>query len=155
MIGLAYFGGFTHSEIARMLSMPLGTVKGRMRLGWRRSGSILPSACPRPRLRGAAVSGQTEPRGIHEELRDDLAAYALGALPVEEADAIATHLRGCDACASHVEWLQPRRRPAARFGRRSCDPPPRLKGALMAEVKADVKSERKQASAAPAAGAGS
>ena len=33
VIGLAYFGGFTHSEIAEMLSMPLGTVKGRMRLG--------------------------------------------------------------------------------------------------------------------------
>jgi len=33
VIGLAYFGGFTHSEIAVMLGMPLGTVKGRMRLG--------------------------------------------------------------------------------------------------------------------------
>ena len=33
VIGLAYFGGFTHAEIAKMLSMPLGTVKGRMRLG--------------------------------------------------------------------------------------------------------------------------
>jgi RNA polymerase sigma-70 factor (ECF subfamily) len=33
VIGLAYFGGFTHSEIAAMLGMPLGTVKGRMRLG--------------------------------------------------------------------------------------------------------------------------
>jgi len=33
VIGLAYFGGFTHSEIAEMLGMPLGTVKGRMRLG--------------------------------------------------------------------------------------------------------------------------
>ena len=30
---LAYFGGFTHSQIAEMLGMPLGTVKGRMRLG--------------------------------------------------------------------------------------------------------------------------
>jgi RNA polymerase sigma-70 factor (ECF subfamily) len=33
VIELAYFGGFTHTEIADMLQMPVGTVKGRMRLG--------------------------------------------------------------------------------------------------------------------------
>jgi RNA polymerase sigma-70 factor, ECF subfamily len=33
VIELAYFGGFTHTEIAEMLDTPLGTVKGRMRLG--------------------------------------------------------------------------------------------------------------------------
>jgi RNA polymerase sigma-70 factor (ECF subfamily) len=33
VIELAYFGGFTHSEIATMLETPIGTVKGRMRLG--------------------------------------------------------------------------------------------------------------------------
>ena len=32
MIELAYFGGFTHEQIAQMLDLPLGTVKGRMRL---------------------------------------------------------------------------------------------------------------------------
>jgi RNA polymerase sigma-70 factor (ECF subfamily) len=32
-IELAYFGGFSQSEIAEMLDMPIGTVKGRMRLG--------------------------------------------------------------------------------------------------------------------------
>ena len=33
VITLAYFGGFTHTEIAELLGQPLGTVKGRMRLG--------------------------------------------------------------------------------------------------------------------------
>jgi RNA polymerase sigma-70 factor (ECF subfamily) len=33
VIELAYFGGFTHTEIAEMLELPVGTVKGRMRLG--------------------------------------------------------------------------------------------------------------------------
>jgi len=33
VIELAYFGGFTHTEIAAMLNAPIGTVKGRMRLG--------------------------------------------------------------------------------------------------------------------------
>ncbi len=33
VIELAYFGGFTHTEIASMLDTPIGTIKGRMRLG--------------------------------------------------------------------------------------------------------------------------
>ena len=33
VIELAYFGGFSHSQIADMLDLPIGTVKGRMRLG--------------------------------------------------------------------------------------------------------------------------
>ncbi len=33
VIELAYFGGFTHTQIAEMLGLPPGTVKGRMRLG--------------------------------------------------------------------------------------------------------------------------
>jgi len=32
-IELAYFAGFSHSQIADMLDTPIGTVKGRMRLG--------------------------------------------------------------------------------------------------------------------------
>ncbi|MBA2439289.1 MAG: sigma-70 family RNA polymerase sigma factor [Thermoleophilaceae bacterium] len=33
VIELGYFGGFSHSKIADMLDTPIGTVKGRMRLG--------------------------------------------------------------------------------------------------------------------------
>jgi RNA polymerase sigma-70 factor (ECF subfamily) len=32
-IELAYFGGFSHSQIAELIDEPIGTVKGRMRLG--------------------------------------------------------------------------------------------------------------------------
>ncbi len=33
VIELAYFGGFSHTQIADLLTLPAGTVKGRMRLG--------------------------------------------------------------------------------------------------------------------------
>jgi RNA polymerase sigma-70 factor (ECF subfamily) len=36
VIELAYFGGFSQTEISEMLDVPLGTIKGRMRLGLER-----------------------------------------------------------------------------------------------------------------------
>jgi RNA polymerase sigma-70 factor (ECF subfamily) len=43
-IELAYYGGFTQSEIAEMLSVPIGTVKGRMRLGMEKMrGTLAPT----------------------------------------------------------------------------------------------------------------
>lgn len=41
VIELAYFGGYTHVEIADMTRVPLGTVKGRMRLGLEKLSSYL------------------------------------------------------------------------------------------------------------------
>jgi RNA polymerase sigma-70 factor (ECF subfamily) len=41
VIELAYFGGFTHTEIATMLDLPIGTVKGRMRLGLEKMRGLL------------------------------------------------------------------------------------------------------------------
>jgi RNA polymerase sigma-70 factor, ECF subfamily len=41
VIELAYFGGFTHTEIAAMINAPVGTVKGRMRLGLRKMAHAL------------------------------------------------------------------------------------------------------------------
>jgi RNA polymerase sigma-70 factor (ECF subfamily) len=48
VIQLAYYGGFTHTEIAEMLETPIGTVKGRMRLGLEKM---------RARLQAAGVQG--------------------------------------------------------------------------------------------------
>jgi RNA polymerase sigma-70 factor (ECF subfamily) len=36
VITLAYYGGYSHTEIASILDTPVGTVKGRMRLGLRK-----------------------------------------------------------------------------------------------------------------------
>ena len=41
VIELAYFGGFTHTEIASMVDAPVGTVKGRMRLALRKMADML------------------------------------------------------------------------------------------------------------------
>jgi RNA polymerase sigma-70 factor (ECF subfamily) len=38
---LAYFGGYTHVEIASQMQVPLGTVKGRMRIGLEKMRSFL------------------------------------------------------------------------------------------------------------------
>jgi RNA polymerase sigma-70 factor (ECF subfamily) len=43
VIALAYYGGYSHSEIATMLDMPVGTVKGRMRLGLRKMAVSVPA----------------------------------------------------------------------------------------------------------------
>ena len=41
ILELAYFSGYTHVEIAGLLGLPLGTVKGRMRLGLKKMRSLL------------------------------------------------------------------------------------------------------------------
>lgn len=38
---------------------------------------------------------------------DDLAAYALGALPSAEAHELEGHLAGCEACSERLRWLRP------------------------------------------------
>ena len=50
VLELAYFSGYTHKEIAELLGVPLGTVKGRMRLGLQKIREYFDS-------RGMAVPG--------------------------------------------------------------------------------------------------
>ncbi|MGB3715066.1 MAG: sigma-70 family RNA polymerase sigma factor, partial [Candidatus Promineifilaceae bacterium] len=41
VLALAYFKGYTHSEIARLLDLPLGTAKARIRSGMQRLRALL------------------------------------------------------------------------------------------------------------------
>ncbi len=43
ILELAYFSGYTHVEIAELMDLPLGTVKGRMRLGLKKIKSYFES----------------------------------------------------------------------------------------------------------------
>jgi RNA polymerase sigma-70 factor (ECF subfamily) len=51
-IEMAFFDGLTHREIAERDGLPLGTVKGRLRLGLKRLSGLL--AEPAPGLTGSA-----------------------------------------------------------------------------------------------------
>src|SRR4051794_13504888 len=53
VIELAYFGGFSHSEIADMLGAPIGTIKGRMRLGLEKIRTTLAEGFPEGGAPGA------------------------------------------------------------------------------------------------------
>jgi len=44
VIELAFYGGYTHSEIAMLLDTPIGTIKGRMRLGMEKMRRTLEAA---------------------------------------------------------------------------------------------------------------
>jgi anti-sigma-K factor RskA len=76
----------------------------------------------------------SEPWRAHEEIRDDLAAYSLGALPDTEAGALESHLEQCDACRERLRWLAPAidLLPASVDQRR---PPDLLRASLMERVR--------------------
>lgn len=46
-------------------------------------------------------------RHDHDRWRDEVAAYALDALPDTERGALESHLEGCDECRAYLRWLRP------------------------------------------------
>ena len=97
VIELAYFGGFTHTEIAEMLDAPVGTVKGRMRLG--------PEEDARPaRRRGGDALMQRDPITSTGTTPRRLPAGRAGR---DERAAFEEHLAGCPACREEVDELLP------------------------------------------------
>jgi hypothetical protein len=73
----------------------------------------------------------------HEEMRDDLAAFAIGALDDAESDAIRRHVSGCESCEEYLRWLQPAvdLLPASV---EQLEPPRSLREGLMATVRAEA-----------------
>jgi anti-sigma-K factor RskA len=76
----------------------------------------------------------------HEQIRDDLAAYALGALPDREAMELEGHLRECGSCRERLRWLRPALDllPVSVEQR---EPAPELRDRLMATVRAEAAAE--------------
>lgn len=82
-----------------------------------------------------------------EAVRDELAAYALGALEPEEERALERHLEGCESCRSRLRWLSPAIDvlPASV---EQLEPPRRLKRSLMTIVAAEAADAEREARAA-------
>jgi anti-sigma-K factor RskA len=78
-----------------------------------------------------------EPEG-HEHRREDLAAYALGALEKSEAVELQAHLGDCEACRAHLRWLQPA---VDLLGRsvEQLEAPAGLRRRLVATVRAEAR----------------
>jgi anti-sigma-K factor RskA len=73
----------------------------------------------------------------HEEFKDNIGAYVLGALPELEAELLERHLATCESCRAEVEELHPVTAAIARSVPQ-VEPPPSLKATLMEVVNAEA-----------------
>jgi anti-sigma-K factor RskA len=73
----------------------------------------------------------------HEEYKDNIGAYVLGALPELEVEIFERHLAGCESCRAEVEDLMPVTAALSRSVPQ-VDPPPSLKANLMEIVNAEA-----------------
>ncbi len=92
----------------------------------------------------------SEAVGHRERWQDDIAAYALDALPAREAAILESHLAECEACREQLLWLAPavdqiphdiEQRPA----------PPALRERLLAVVDEEAAVPRGEGESKPAA----
>jgi anti-sigma-K factor RskA len=80
----------------------------------------------------------------HTQWSEDLAAYMLGALEPGETAGFERHLEGCERCQNDLRWFEPAVRSLPESVERR-QPPPRLREALMAEVRAEAQPESRPA----------
>ena len=87
-----------------MLNLPLGTVKGRMRLGLEK-------------IRGELAEGLGMSANEHDARLEEAVAFALGSLDPEQAEDFEEHPSTCKRCQEESAWLGLRGAGAARGGR--------------------------------------
>ncbi len=82
----------------------------------------------------------------HDELLDSVAAYALGTLPPNEAEAVAEHLRACEECREEYRLLRPAVTAVAYAAEAPADarssgvaPSPLLKARVMKQVRGEAQ----------------
>ncbi|HEY1883722.1 MAG TPA: anti-sigma factor [Candidatus Cybelea sp.] len=82
----------------------------------------------------------------HDEMLDNVAVYALGALPADEASEVAAHLKTCESCRAEYELLRPAvtavGSSAGDYNDEAC-PGPMLKARIMREVRGSQRSNAK------------
>jgi anti-sigma-K factor RskA len=85
--------------------------------------------------------------GEHPD-RDDIVAFALGALQPEEERAVEAHVPGCARCTRELEALVPA---VGVLGEsvEQLEPPPELRERVLAEVRADAERSAERESPAP------
>lgn len=74
----------------------------------------------------------------HEEYKDNIGAFVLGALPELEMKVLERHLAGCESCRAEVEELRPVTAALARSVPQ-VDPPASLKASLMEVVNSEAQ----------------
>jgi anti-sigma-K factor RskA len=76
----------------------------------------------------------------HDDYKDNIGAYVLGALPELEAELLERHLSGCESCRAEVEELRPVTAAMARSVPQ-VEAPPSLKASLMEIVNAEAAAQ--------------
>jgi hypothetical protein len=80
----------------------------------------------------------------HDPRLEEAVAFALGSLDPEQVDDFKEHLKTCKRCQEELRWLAPAVR-ALPEAVEPQTPPAELKVRLMAEVRADIDAEERQA----------
>lgn len=79
----------------------------------------------------------------HERYEDELAAWVLGALDADEAEAFQRHLAHCEQCRTDLNWLRPAV-DAIPASVTQQAPPPRLRGRLLATVRTEARRAKRE-----------